>query len=406
MAPESDRQRALVAAFADVAVAAGYGQVISPIFEDVRVFHRLGEANDVVTKEMYDFEDKDGRHLALRPELTASIVRAFVQHRPRPPWKAWYEGPQFRHEKPQAGRYRQFTQIGVEVLGPDDPHVDVEVIALAWRFYESLGLSRIRLLLNTLGDPDCRPSYLVALETYLNDHRGDLSEQSQATLATNPLRVLDSKREPDQAVIAGAPLMVDHLSDDAGAHFSAVTDGLQTLGIPYEISPRLVRGLDYYVKTTFEFAGDALESAQNALGGGGRYDDLAEQLGGPATPGIGFALGVDRILLACDAEGVFPAPPTEPQVFVVDVTGGEQAMALTDQLRQAGLRADRAWGNRSMKAQMKVADRSGAAVAVLIGEGELANGTATVRDLRGDTGQQEVSRTDLVATLQQRFAST
>ena len=395
--PESDRQRALIAEFARQAVNAGYGQVVSPIFEDVRVFHRLGDSTDVVTKEMYDFRDKDDRHLALRPELTASIVRAFVQHRPALPWKAWYEGPQFRHEKPQAGRYRQFTQVGVEVLGTDDAHVDVEVIALAWRFYEAIGLRQVRLLLNTLGDPECRPAYFAALRAYLNDHSADLSEQSRVTLEVNPLRVLDSKRPPDQDIIAGAPLMVDYLSEDAAASFAKVTDGLQSLGIPYEISPRLVRGLDYYVKTTFEFVGDALDGSQNAVGGGGRYDNLAEQLGGPATPGIGFALGVDRILLACDAEEAFPGPATNPQVFIVDVTGGDEALVLCDQLRQAGIRADRSFGGRSMKAQMKVADRSGAQLAVIIGEDEMASGTATVRHLRSDAGQSQLQRSELLS---------
>ncbi len=395
--PESDRQRALIAEFARQAVNAGYGQVVSPIFEDIRVFHRLGDSTDVVTKEMYDFRDKDDRHLALRPELTASIVRAFVQHRPALPWKAWYEGPQFRHEKPQAGRYRQFTQVGVEVLGTDDPHVDVEVIALAWRFYEAIGLRQVRLLLNTLGDPECRPAYFDALGAYLNDHAADLSEQSRATLAVNPLRVLDSKRPPDQDIIAGAPLMVDYLSEDAAASFGKVTDGLQTLGIPYEISPRLVRGLDYYVKTTFEFVGDALDGSQNAVGGGGRYDNLAEQLGGPATPGIGFALGIDRILMACDAEEAFPGPATAPQVFVVDVSGGGEALVLCDQLRQAGYRADRSFGGRSMKAQMKVADRSGAELAFIVGEDELAAGTVTVRHLRSDVGQSQLQRSELLS---------
>ncbi len=402
-APESGRQSALISAFADAATSAGYGQIITPMFEDLGVFKRLGEATDVVTKEMYDFETRDGKTVALRPELTASVVRAFVQHRPGVPWKAWYEGPQFRYERPQAGRYRQFTQVGVEALGTDDPHIDVEVIALAWRFYETLGLRHVRLLLNSLGDPECRPAYFAALTDYLTGRRGELTEQSQATLDINPLRVLDSKREPDQAVIAEAPLMVDHLTDEAGAHFTAVCEGLQALGIPYEISPRLVRGLDYYVKTTFEFAGDSLSAAQNALGGGGRYDGLAEQLGGPPTPGIGFALGIERILMACDAEGVFPGPDQQPQVFVIDVTGGEEALVVTDLLRQGGIRVDRAWDGRNMRSQMKVADRSGAALAVLIGEDELADGVVTVRDLRGDAGQVRIDRASLVDIITTRL---
>ncbi len=307
LAPESDRWRALLTVFADLAGRAGYGQVMSPIFEDLGVFKRVGEHTDIVTKEMFDFFDKGDppQHLALRPELTASICRVYAEHRPVPPWKVWYEGPQFRYEKPQAGRYRQFSQVGIEVLGADDPAVDVEVIALAARFYERLGLTQVRLLINSLGDPTDRPGYLAALTEHFTVRHDELSAASQATLAKNPLRVLDSKRPEDASVIADAPLMVDFLNDDTAAHFAAVRAGLDALGIAYEISPRLVRGLDYYTRTTFEFASDALDGAQNAVGGGGRYDRLVADLGGPDTPGIGFALGVDRILLACDAEGVF-----------------------------------------------------------------------------------------------------
>ena len=400
MTPDAERHRALVEAFAELAAMAGYGHIMSPIFEDLGVFLRVGESTDVVTKEMYDFEDKDGKRIALRPELTASVVRAFVQHNPTSlPWKAWYEGPQFRHEKPQAGRYRQFSQVGIEVLGSDDPGVDVEVIALGWRFYEKLGMSKVSLLLNSLGDETCRPQYFAALEAYLRDNADDLSEGSQATLETNPLRVLDSKRREDQSIIAAAPLMVDYLTDETAEHFAAVRSGLDALSIPYEISPRLVRGLDYYTRTTFEFASTALENAQNAVGGGGRYDGLAESLGGKPTPGIGFALGVDRILLACDAEEVFPAPSIAPTAFIVDLTGGAEATVITDQLRTAGISADRGFDGRSMKAQMKVADRSAAPWAVIIGESELAEGNVTLRDMHGDSGQTLVSRDDLVATL-------
>ncbi|MGI9608121.1 MAG: histidine--tRNA ligase [Acidimicrobiales bacterium] len=404
LSPESERMRALVDVFADECRLAGYGNIMSPIFEDLGVFLRVGESTDVVTKEMYDFEDKDGRRIALRPELTASVVRAFVQHSPTNlPWKAWYEGPQFRHEKPQAGRYRQFSQVGVEVLGSDDADVDVEVIALGWRFYERLGMHQVSLLLNSLGDDTCRPAYLAALEAYLRDHESDLSEGSRETLAKNPLRVLDSKRREDAQIIADAPLMVDHLTAETAEHFARVRDGLDSLGIPYEISPRLVRGLDYYTRTTFEYVSIALENAQNAVGGGGRYDGLAASLGGKPTPGIGFALGVDRILLACDAEGVFPGPSTAPDVFIVDLTGGAAAVELTDELRRAGISADRGFDGRSMKAQMKVADRSGAPWAILVGDDEVANAAVTLRDMTGDTGQTSVSRTDLVNDLQRRL---
>ena len=406
LSPDSERQRALVDAFADEAALAGYGHIMSPIVEDLGVFLRVGESTDVVTKEMYDFEDKDGTRIAMRPELTASVVRAFVQHKPTSlPWKVWYEGPQFRHEKPQAGRYRQFSQVGIEVLGSDDPAVDVEVIALGWRFYERLGMSEVTLLLNSLGDETCRPQYFEALEEYLRDNKGSLSEKSQDTLEKNALRVLDSKRGEDQAVIKGAPLMIDYLTEETGEHFAAVRAGLDSLAIRYEISPRLVRGLDYYTRTTFEFASTALQNAQNAVGGGGRYDGLAESLGGKPTPGIGFALGVDRILLACDAENVFAAPSIAPRVFIVDLTGGAEATTIADSLRTAGIATDRGFDGRSMKAQMKVADRSAAPWAVIIGESELADGNVTLRDMHGDSGQTLVSRDDLIATLNSRLDS-
>ncbi|RMH75831.1 MAG: histidine--tRNA ligase [Actinomyces sp.] len=397
LSPESERRRALVEVFAALAGRAGFGEIESPLFENIGVFLRVGETTDIVTKEMFDFHDKGDppEHLALRPELTASICRAFVEHRPVVPWKVWYAGPQFRYEQPQAGRYRQFTQVGVEVLGVDDPLLDVEIIALARRFYDTLGLGRVRLLLNSLGDPTCRPAYLEALTAHLLDHAAELSPQARVTLERNPLRVLDSKRAEDQAVIDAAPVMVDHLTDESAAHFAAVTSGLDRLGIDYEISPRLVRGLDYYTRTTFEFAADALPGAQNAVGGGGRYDGLVADLGGPDTPGIGFALGVDRTLLACDAEGVFPAPATAPDVFVVDVVDGTHALTVCEDLRAAGLAADRAYGGRSMKAQMKAAGRSGARLAVIVGDDELATGRVTVRDLeRGE--QTTVPRDDLV----------
>ncbi|MXZ95597.1 MAG: histidine--tRNA ligase [Acidimicrobiaceae bacterium] len=399
--PESARRRRLVAVFADLAERTGFGLLESPIFEDLGVFQRLGESNDVVTKELFEFFDKGDppRHLALRPELTASVCRAFAEHRPAPPWKIWYSGPQFRYERPQAGRYRQFEQVGVETLGTDDPHADVEVIGLGLRFYEALGMKQVRLLLNSLGDSESRPSYDAALAAYLQSRRGELSGQSQLTLERNPLRVLDSKREQDQPVIAEAPLMADFLSGESADHFAAVLAGLDSLGAAYEVSPRLVRGLDYYTRTTFEFVADALDTAQNAVGGGGRYDGLVEELGGPPTPGIGFALGVDRILLACDAEGAFAAAAAPVEVFVVDTAGGQTAAVLCDRLRQAGLGVDRAFDGRSMKAQMKRADRSGAAAAVIIGPDEQAEGAVTVRDMRPGGGQRRVAETEVVAAV-------
>lgn len=394
--PESARWRQFVTVFADVVESAGYGQVISPMLEDLGVFQRIGDATDVVTKEMYDFVDKGGRHVALRPELTASVCRAFVQHRPLTPWKVWYTGSQFRYEKPQRGRYRQFDQVGIEVLGADDPNLDVEVIALGWEFYRALGLGKVTLLLNSLGEPEDRARYVAALREYFETNGDSLSSESRVTLEKNALRVLDSKRPIDAPVIAGAPRIAQFYTAAAAAHFESVQAGLHAIGIPFTIDDTLVRGLDYYRHTTFEFQGGTLDSAQNALGGGGRYDGLVESLGGPATHGIGFALGLDRTLLACDDEGVFAARPVVLDAFVVDTTGGREALQLTAEVRAAGLTADRAYENRSMKAQMKVADRSGAAVAVIIGSNEVAEGAVTVRPLRNNDGQHTIARSTLI----------
>jgi len=401
--PESARWERLIALFAGRVGRAGYGLVVSPMFEDTGVFERVGEATDVVRKEMYDFEDKGGRHIALRPEGTASVVRAWVQHRPILPFKAWYAAPSFRYERPQAGRYRQHHQLGVEALGSDDPDLDVEVIALAWGVYREVGLSQVRLLLNSLGDANCRPRYLEALRTYLLEHRDELCDEHKTRIDENPLRVLDCKRESCVRVTAGAPQMVDYLCDECGAHFSRVRSGLEELDIAFEIEPRLVRGLDYYTRTTFEFQAPALESAQNGIGGGGRYDGLAEQLGGPATPGIGFGIGIERVLLACDAEGVFPAPAAAVDVFVVDVTESA-ALRLVHELRDAGVRADRAFDGRSMKAQFKLADRSGAQLAVVIGPDELERGIARVQSLTGgDKADEEVKLEEVVDRVKGRL---
>lgn len=391
--PESTRARRLVATFADLAERAGFGHVVPPMFEDLGVFLRLGAATDVVTKEMYDFETKGGDRVALRPEQTASVARAFVEHRPPPPWKVWYAGPNFRYERPQKGRYRQFDQVGVEILGTDDPEADVEVIAIAWRFYEALGLRQVALDVNSLGDPGDRHRYADALRSHFA--AVDLSEQARQTLERNPLRVLDSKRDEDAGAIAAAPAMAEFLSSGAAEAFERVQDGLRRLSIPFTVAPRLVRGLDYYTRTTFELTGPGLGASQGAVGGGGRYDGLVEDLGGPPTPGIGFALGVDRTLLSCDAEGVFPPPVATIDAFVVDVVDGAHATAICDELRRAGLGADRAYDGRSMKSQMKKAGGSGAPLAVIVGEQEVADGTVVVRDLR-TSEQSTVARGDVV----------
>ena len=398
LAPDAGRWRQFQEVFASVVQDAGYQLIIPPMFEDLGVFLRLGEATEVVTKEMYDFEDKGGRRIALRPEQTASVCRAFVEHRPTTPWKVWYSGPNFRYEKPQQGRYRQFDQVGIEVLGVNDPLLDAEVIALAATFFARLGLKDVQLAVNSLGDDGDREKYSAALHQYFSGNLAQLSEESQITLLKNPLRVLDSKRREDQALIKDAPKIRDFLSADAANHFDSVLRALDALGVKYAIDDRLVRGLDYYRRTTFEFVSTALKAAHTAIGGGGRYDGLVEQLGGPATPGIGFALGLDRTLLACDAENVFAAPNTNVSVFVVDTTGGLHAAEVCNLLRNNAISADRAFDNRSMKAQMKAADRSGAAIALIIGSDEVSAGHIIVRPM--NSGQQyAIAQDQLVAAI-------
>jgi histidyl-tRNA synthetase len=387
--PESARWKQLVGMFSRTATCAGYGLVVSPMFEEVGVFERVGEGTDVVRKEMYEFEDKGGRHIALRPEGTASVVRAYLQHRPTVPFKAWYVAPSFRYERPQAGRFRQHHQLGLEVLGSDDPDLDVEVLAFAWSIVEQLGLARVTLLLNSLGDSVCRPAYLETLRSFLVARADELCDEHRGRAVDNPLRVLDCKRDACRVATKDAPRLVDHLCDECRAHFERVQAGLTALDVPFQIEPRLVRGLDYYTRTTFELQAEALESAQNGVGGGGRYDGLAEALGGPATPGIGFGLGIERLLLACDAEGVFPVPARAVDVWVIDTAGGQAAVRLTSALRKNGIRADRSFGGRSMKAQFKAADRSGARVALVVGEREANAAQVTVRDLQ--TGQEQVA---------------
>ncbi len=397
--PESRRWEALVAAFAGAAGRAGYGLLQSPTFEDLGVFERVGEGTDIVTKEMYDFEDKGGRRIALRPEGTAPVVRAYLEHHPTDPWKVWYAAPTFRYERPQAGRYRQHHQLGVEVLGTVDADVDVEVIALAWDFLTEIGLRRVNLLVNSMGEPEDRVRYAGVLQAFFREHLDAIAEEDREKVDHHPLRVLDSKRPATDAVVAGAPGPAEHLSDAAKAHFERVQAGLTALGIPFTVEPRLVRGLDYYTRTTFELQAEALDAAQNAVGGGGRYDGLAEALGGPSTPGIGFGMGIERLLLAADAEGVWPEPGSGVDVFVVDVTGGDRARDLTSALRRSGLGADRGFDGRSMKSQMKAADRSGARFAAIVGEDEAAAGVVTLRDLRTDRPQEQVSMDRLVDTI-------
>jgi histidyl-tRNA synthetase len=398
--PESTRWTAAVSTFARRARRSGFGLVVTPVLEHREVFERVGETTDVVRKEMYELVDKGGRHLALRPEGTAPVVRAFVEHRPAVPWKVWYVAPSFRYERPQRGRYRQHFQLGVEVLGVDDPEVDVEVVALAHGFYADLGLTRVSLLINSMGDAESRGRYLEVLRAYWRANASILGEELDRAEA-NPLRILDAKRPDWLELLEHAPQLGEYLSSRSAEHFERVQSGLRALGIAFEIAPRLVRGFDYYTGTVFEFVSGALDAAQDAVGGGGRYDGLAEEMGGPPTPGIGFGIGIERVLIACDAEGSWPAPRAEIDVFVVDALGGSEATVLLHELRGAGLSADRTYGDRSVRKQWAAADRAGARYGVMIAPRELEHGHVVVKDLR--TGEQlDVRRVEVAAWLRTR----
>lgn len=380
-----------------VARRAGYGDVELPIFEETALFARgVGESTDVVSKEMYTFADRGDRSVTLRPEGTAGVMRAVIEHgldRGALPVKLCYSGPFFRYERPQAGRYRQLQQVGVEAIGVDDPALDAEVIAIADAGFRSLGLTDFRLELTSLGDDTCRPAYRELLQDFL--FKLDLDEATRTRAQINPLRVLDDKRPEVRAMTADAPVMLDHLSNDAKAHFDTVLAHLDRIGVPYVINPRMVRGLDYYTKTTFEFVHDGL-GAQSGIGGGGRYDGLMSQLGGQDLSGIGFGLGVDRTLLALKAEGKTAGSASRVDVFCVPL--GEQAKlelaVLAATLRAAGVRADLAYGDRSLKAAMKGADRSGAAIALVAGDRDIEAGTVGVKNL--GTGEQVDIASDAV----------
>ncbi|MGH3733644.1 MAG: histidine--tRNA ligase [Acidimicrobiales bacterium] len=408
LGPESGLWEGLATVFAQTAYRYGFSLVMTPIFEDVGVFLRgIGEESDVFRNEMYVFEDRGKRRYALRPEGTASVVRAFVQHNPTTPWKAWYLTPAFRYERPQKGRYRQHYQFGAEVLGTEDPAVDVEVIALLHVFYQEIGLQRVTLLINSMGHRECRAAYVALLSEYLAQHEDELCDEHRKTWRQNPLRVLDCKREECIDVTSDGPMLIDHICDDCGAHFDRVMDGLTAIGIATTLAPRLVRGFDYYNRTTFEFVADAFESAQNSIGGGGRYDQLAEELGGKPTSGIGFGSGVERVLLAREAEGVTSELLKRSlDLFVIDTTSDPAVAVMIEDLRAAGFATDRAYDERSMKAQMKAADRSGARVALLVGPEELAAGEVTIRDLRSqdfEHAQRRVARGEIVTTVARLF---
>ncbi|MGF2944008.1 histidine--tRNA ligase [Mycobacterium sp. Lab-001] len=368
---------------------AGYGAIELPIFEDTALFARgVGESTDVVSKEMYTFGDRGDRSVTLRPEGTAGVMRAVIEHgldRGALPVKLCYAGPFFRYERPQAGRYRQLQQVGVEAIGVDDPALDAEVIAVADAGFRALGLDGFRLEITSLGDETCRPQYRELLQEFLFGL--DLDEDTRRRAEINPLRVLDDKRPQVRAMTAGAPVLLDHLSDVAKAHFDTVLAHLDALGVPYAINPRMVRGLDYYTKTTFEFVHDGL-GAQSGIGGGGRYDGLMRRLGGQDLSGIGFGLGVDRTLLALRAEGKSAGDTTRCDVFAVPLSEAAKLRlaVLAARLRGAGVRVDLAYGDRGLKGAMRAADRSGARFALVAGDRDLEAGTVGMKDL--STGEQ------------------
>jgi histidyl-tRNA synthetase len=399
--PAGGRMRALYDRAARLAWLYGYRYVETPALEPTDLFVRTsGRSSDVVAKEMYTFEDRGGRSLTLRPEGTAPVMRAYLAdlHDQPSPFKAYYLTRMYRYGRPQAGRYREHRQFGVEVFGVGGPAADVEVIALGDRFLRELGLARYALRINSIGDETCRPAYREELLAYLWDHRERLNDEHRDRFEQNPLRVLDCKDAACRAVAEGAPKIVDRLCDPCRYHFDDVLSGLKREGLEPVLTPTLVRGLDYYTRTAFEFESEVLSDAQATLFGGGRYDGLAEALGGPQVPGVGFGMGLERVLLALDDEKV-PPPEEEPLAcFVVSVgdEAAERAAEVTSSLRDAGLSSALSFEDRPLKAQLRMADRLGAMFAVILGEKEAAAGTVTVRRL-SDGHQEELGLEQAVA---------
>jgi histidyl-tRNA synthetase len=354
----------------DVLGRAGYEPFETPVFEDTELFARgVGESTDIVQKEMFTFEDKAGRSLTLRPEATAAICRSYVEHgmhKLPQPVKLWTAGPFFRHEAPQAGRFRQFTQVDAEALGSDDPSLDAELILMLADIIERAGAGPARLRISSLGTAATRARYIEELKGYLREHEADLSEEVRARLDQNPLRAFDADHEGTQRVVVEAPKLLDRLAPEDREHFDAVLALLEAAGLAYEVDPTLVRGIDYYTRTVFEFESERL-GAQAALGGGGRYDGLIEELGGPPTPGVGWALGVERMLLAAEDEA--EAPSADVFVAVATPDAARDAFLLTERLRGAGLRTEIEQAGRSMKGQLKQANRVGARATVIVGDG-------------------------------------
>lgn len=386
---------------------AGYQYIETPVFEDTSLFKRgVGESTDIVNKEMYTFTTQGGDSVTLRPEGTASVLRAALQanlHKAgQLPVKLYYSGSYFRYEKPQKGRYRHFSQVGAEALGAQDPQLDAELIILAVDAYRELGLRNVRLLLNTLGDSTCRPVYRAALQDFL---RGlDLDEATRARIEINPLRVLDDKRPNVQAQLVGAPMIADYLCGECKAYHDEVRELLSVAGVEFTDDPRLVRGLDYYTRTTFEFVHDGLGS-QSAVGGGGRYDGLSELLGGPSLPSVGWALGVDRTVLAMEAEGVLVRDQARVDVFAVPLNDEARRLffGVLTELRRQGVSADTVYGGRGVKGSMKAADRSGARYALVAGERDLAENVVQLKDLVSGE-QSPVAVDQIIATIKEKLS--
>lgn len=372
-------------ALIEPASRAGYQLIELPVFEDTELFKRgVGESTDVVSKEMYTFEDRGGRSITLRPEGTAGVMRSVIEHgldRGQLPVKVWYSGQFFRAERPQAGRYRQFYQVGIEAIGVDDPAIDAEVIAIADAGFKALGLTKYRLEITSLGDAQSRAAHRVDLLKFIATL--DLDEATAARAAINPLRLFDDKREEMKRAMEKAPLLIDYLTNESKEHFDRVIKYLDALGIAYVLNPRMVRGLDYYTGTTFEFVHELL-GAQSGIGGGGRYDGLMEQLGGQSLSGIGFGLGVDRALLAAEAEGVIGSDSFVSDLFVIPL--GEaakvQALVIASHLRLNGKRVEIAFGDRALKGAMKGADKSGSTYVIVLGESEISSGTVELKDMK------------------------
>ena len=364
---------------------AGYQLIELPVFEDTELFTRgVGESTDVVSKEMYTFLDRGDRSITLRPEGTAGVMRAVIEHgldRGQLPAKLWYSGQFFRAERPQAGRYRQFYQVGIEAIGLDDPAIDAEVIAIADAGFKAIGLSKYRLEITSLGDADSRAGHRVDLVKFIASMK--LDEATAARAALNPLRLFDDKRPEIKEAMAKAPLLVDYLSESSRAHFEQVKKYLDVLGINYTLNPRMVRGLDYYTGTTFEFVHELL-GAQSGIGGGGRYDGLMAELGGQSLSGIGFGLGVDRALLAAEAEGVINENSFVSDLFIIPLgdAAKEMAMKIAHQLRSANKSVEIAFGDRALKGAMKGADKSGARYVIVLGDSEISSATVELKEMK------------------------